>query len=56
MSKVGPALKINMTNYHDALTDTRIMGQMLVNMVAFLRLHRDVDIKKYQAQRIQTNR
>jgi DNA polymerase III epsilon subunit-like protein len=56
MSKVGPALKIDMTNYHDALTDTRLMKQMIQKVIEFLRLHRDVDIKKYQGQRINTKR
>jgi len=56
LSKIGPALGINMTNYHDALTDTRLAKSMLEKMVEFLTEHQDVDIKKYQGQRIMTKR
>jgi DNA polymerase III epsilon subunit-like protein len=52
MSKVGPALGINMTNYHDALTDCRITIQMYQKMVDFLKQHQEVDIMKYQTERI----
>jgi DNA polymerase III epsilon subunit-like protein len=56
LSKIGPALGINMSGYHDALTDSRLAMQMFVKMVDFLKSHRDVDIRKYQAERIMTNR
>jgi len=52
MSKVGPALGINMTNYHDALTDCRITIQMYQKMVDFLKENQEVDIMKYQSERI----
>lgn len=52
MSKIGPALGINMTNYHDALTDCRITIQMYQNIVDFLKQHQEVDIMKYQLERI----
>lgn len=52
MSKVGPALGINMTNYHDALTDCRITIQMYQKIVDFLKQHQEVDIMKYQSERI----
>ena len=54
MSKIGPALGINMSGYHDALTDCRIMMEMFSKMMDFLKSHRDVDILKYQAERIKT--
>jgi DNA polymerase III alpha subunit (gram-positive type) len=56
LSKIGPALGINMTGYHDALTDCRLMVQMFTKMVEFLKEHGDVDIIKYQAERIKTKR
>lgn len=52
MSKVGPALGINMTNYHDALTDCRITIQMYQKIVDFLKQNQEVDIMKYQLERI----
>jgi DNA polymerase III alpha subunit (gram-positive type) len=54
LSKIGPALGINMTGYHDALTDTRLAMQMFSKMIDFLKENKDVDIKKYQAERIKT--
>ena len=56
LSKVGPALGINMSGYHDALVDCRLMAQMFTKMIHFLKLHQDVDIIKYQAERIKTKR
>lgn len=56
LSKIGPALGINMTNYHDALTDCRLAIQMFQKMIAFLKDNKEVDIKKYQGERIMTKR
>lgn len=56
LSKIGPALGINMTGYHDALIDCRLMAQMFTKMVEFLKEHGDVDIRKYQAERIKTKK
>jgi len=56
MSKIGPALKLNMSGYHDALTDCRITTEMLNKIIMFLKDHQDVDIRKYQAERIKTKR
>ncbi len=52
MSKVGPALGINMTGYHDALTDCKLAMQMIQKVIDFLRENQNVDIKKYQGKRI----
>jgi len=52
MSKIGPALGINMTGYHDALTDCRLAMQMLQKVINFLRENQSVDIRKYQGERI----
>jgi hypothetical protein len=56
LAKIGPALGINMTGYHDALTDTKLMMQMFQSMIEFMKQHQDVDIRKYQAERIKTKR
>ena len=52
MSKVGPALGINMSGYHDAVTDCRITIQMYQKIADFLKKHQEVDIMKYQLERI----
>ena len=56
LAKIGPALGINMSGYHDALVDCRLMAQMFSKMIDFLKEHQDVDITKYQAERIKTKR
>ncbi len=56
MSKVGPALGINMSGYHDALTDCRLAMQMLQRIIDFLKENQNVDIRKYQGGRINTKR
>jgi DNA polymerase III epsilon subunit-like protein len=56
MSKIGPALKIDMNGYHDALTDCRITTEMLQKIISFLKKYQDLDITKYQAERIKTKR
>lgn len=52
MSKIGPQLGLNMSGYHDALTDCRITTQMLQKILIFLEENKEVDIRKYQSQRI----
>ncbi len=56
LSKIGPALGIDMTGYHDALKDCRLMMEMFQKMMDFLKKNQDIDIRKYQAERIKTNR
>lgn len=56
LSKIGPALGINMSGYHDALTDCRLAMQMYEGMVEFLKNNADLDISVYQAQRIKSIR
>ena len=51
LGRVGPVLGLDMTGYHDALTDCRLMMSMLERVVAFLRANRDVDIRRHQALR-----
>ena len=52
MSKIGPALGINMSGYHDALTDCRITIQMFQRIIDFLKQNKSIDISKYQGERI----
>ena len=52
MSKIGPVLYINMSNYHDAITDCKITIQMYQGIIDLLKQHQDVDIMKYQTERI----
>lgn len=54
MSKIGPVLGINMSGYHDALVDCRLMMNMIQKIIQFLKDHKDVDIKKFQMERIKT--
>jgi DNA polymerase III epsilon subunit-like protein len=56
LSKIGPALGINMSGYHDALTDCRLMIQMFTKMIDFLKMYQSIDITKYQMDRIRTLR
>lgn len=56
MSKIGPALNVNMQGYHDALTDCRLMGEMYIKIIDLLKSNRRVDIMKYQVERIKTLR
>lgn len=56
MGKIGPALGINMSGYHDALVDVRLTIEMFCKIIDFLKQHQDVDISKYQADRIITKR
>lgn len=41
-----------MSGYHDALTDCRLMMQMYQGMVDLLKKNQNVDISKYQQERI----
>jgi hypothetical protein len=56
MSKVGPALGINMQGYHDALTDCRITIEMYKRIVDLLNQYNNIDISKYQTERIKSIR
>jgi DNA polymerase III epsilon subunit-like protein len=56
LSKIGPALGINMTGYHDSLTDCRLTIQMFEKMIEILKDHKDINIRKFQEERINTKR
>lgn len=52
MGKWGPFFGINMSGYHDALTDCRITAEMFTKMIDFIKENSDLDISKYQVDRI----
>tara|TARA_R110000772_G_scaffold2410_4_gene8562 strand:+ start:41115 stop:41936 length:822 start_codon:yes stop_codon:yes gene_type:complete len=52
LAKIGPSLDIDMSNYHDALTDCKITIEMIEKIFNLLEEHKDVDISKYQIERI----
>lgn len=54
MSKIGPALKLSMVGYHDALTDCHITTEMLTKIIYILKDNITLDIIKYQLERIKT--
>jgi hypothetical protein len=56
MAKIGPVLGVNMIGYHDAITDCRITIQMYQKIIDLLKKNQDVDIMKYQIERIKTLR
>lgn len=56
MAKIGPVLGVNMMGYHDAITDCRITIQMYQKIIELLKQNQDVDITKYQLERIKTLR
>jgi DNA polymerase III alpha subunit (gram-positive type) len=56
LSKIGPALGLNMSGYHDALTDVKITIEMFKRIVDFLKENQSVDIMKYQSERIKVIR
>ena len=45
-----------MSGYNDALTETKLMMQMFQSMIKFLKEHQEVDITKYQAERIKNKK
>jgi hypothetical protein len=45
-----------MMGYHDAITDCRITIQMYQKIIEMLKKNQDVDIMKYQIERIKTLR
>ena len=52
MSKVGPALGLDMNMYHNSLSDCRITINMFLRIMEFLKNNLNLDIKKYQEERI----
>ncbi len=52
MGKWGPFFNIDMSGYHDGLTDCRITSEMFTKMIDFIKENSDLDISKYQVSRI----
>ncbi len=54
LSKIGPSMNLDMTNYHDGLKDCELTISMLENIIMFLKDNINIDIQKYQMERIST--
>lgn len=54
MGKWGPFFGINMSGYHDALTDCRITAQMFTKIVDLIKDNSELNISKYQVERIKS--
>lgn len=52
MGKWAPFFGIDMSGYHDGLTDCRITSQMFLKIVDLIKNNVDLDISKYQVERI----
>lgn len=52
MGKWGPFFNIDMSGYHDGLTDCRITSEMFTKMIDFIKENIDLNISKYQVERI----
>jgi DNA polymerase III epsilon subunit-like protein len=52
LSKIGPALGINMEGYHDALTDCAIMGEVCLSIFGIMKCNSYLNIEKYQIERV----
>ena len=52
MSKIAPSLGVDMNNYHTAIDDCRITMQMYVKIIKILKEHGNIDIYKYQLERL----
>lgn len=52
MSKWGPFFDIDMSGYHDALTDCKITSQMFIKIIDFIKENINLNISKYQVERI----
>jgi len=52
MSKWGPFFNIDMSGYHDGITDCRITSEMFTKIIDFIKENSYLDISKYQVSRI----
>lgn len=52
MSKWAPEFNINTSGYHDALFDCEMMFNMFINILNIMKDNKDLDISKYQEERI----
>ena len=52
MSKWGPFFAINMSGYHDALSDCHITMHLYTNIIDYIKDNKDLNIQKYQMDRI----
>ncbi len=54
MSKIGPSLGLDMSNYHDAIADCLITTKMTEKILDFLNQNKGLDISYYQNIRIKS--
>lgn len=52
MSKWGPFFGVNMTGYHDALSDCRITMNLFKSIIQYIEENKNLNIQKYQMERI----
>lgn len=52
MGKWGPFFNVNMAGYHNSLMDCEMTSNMFLGIVDFLKININLDIKKYQNDRI----
>lgn len=56
MGKIAPALGIDSSGYHDGLFDCRMTQEMIEKILKFLNSVENLDISKYQQERIATKK
>ena len=56
MGRWAPYFGIDLTGYHDALTDCEITSRMFSKIIEIIKEHSDLNINKYQADRIIKNK
>ena len=54
MSKWGPFFGVNMSSYHNSLADCYITIDMFSHIVKYIQKYKDINISKYQVERIRT--
>jgi DNA polymerase III epsilon subunit-like protein len=48
LSRLGPALSVNMDSYHDSLFDCRLTMQVMIKMLVVMKANVDLDILEFQ--------
>ena len=56
MGKIAPTLDLDVTGWHSAIEDVKIMIEMFKKMMEYFERNKDVDIRKYQGKRLKSYR
>jgi DNA polymerase III epsilon subunit-like protein len=56
LGKIGPALGLDMSNYHNALSDCYYTFDVYKKLLSICEANIDLDIKKYQEERLETKK